>query len=162
VRRLLTLIGLVLLVPPVVSAQAQQRATSLDLKFTIIQEATFRHPHPPEGDAGDSFSTTLVLINAAAQLGKPLGQRVGTMGFAYTLSGVCSGAGSGCKGTTDIQTFTKLPGGTITANSNKVPLGARPFVVKVLSGTGAFKGAQGSVEIAPSGDAKTSYILTLP
>jgi hypothetical protein len=32
----------------------------------------------------------------------------------------------------------------------------------VISGTGAYKGVQGKVEIAPKGDPKTDYFLTLP
>jgi hypothetical protein len=133
----------------------------MTLSFTIFQEATHRHVHPPAGDAGDSYSTTLILINAVPQFGKAVGAHVGSMSFAYTLSGNCAAAG-GCSGTTDITTFTHLPGGTITAASKKVPLGKRPFVVAVQSGTGAFAGAKGSVLIAPGGDAKQSYVLTLP
>ena len=31
----------------------------LTFQVRLIQEATYRHPHPPAGDPGDSFSTTL-------------------------------------------------------------------------------------------------------
>jgi hypothetical protein len=133
----------------------------MTLSFTIFQEATHRHAHPPPGDAGDSYSTTLLLNNAVPQFGKGVGSHVGSMSFAYTLSGNCASA-SGCTGTTNITTVSYLPGGTITAASNNVPLGKRPFVVQVQSGTGAFKGVKGKVEIAPGGDAKQSYVLTLP
>ena len=165
-RRFLILVGLLLLVPPVLSAQGHsaqgQGKSSVVLKFKIIQQATFRHPHPPDGDPGDSFSTTLVLINIGEQLGKATGRRVGTMSFAYTLSGACGADSPGCRGTTDIQTVSKLPGGTIAANGVKVPLGVRPFVVKVISGTGAFKGASGSVAIAPFFQSTETYTLSVP
>ena len=161
VHRRLTLLALVLLVGAAVPAQGQTRTKSLVLHFTIFQEATHRHVHPPAGDAGDSYSTTLVLTNAVAQLGNAVGKHEGSMSFAYTLSGSCAGT-SGCTGTTDIQTVTHFLDGTVTAASNNVSLGKRPFVVKVISGTGAYKGVQGRVEIAPKGDPKTDYFLTLP
>lgn len=159
--RRLILLALVVVLGAAVPAQGQTAAKSVTLHFAIFQEATHRHIHPPAGDAGDSYSTTLVLTNAVAQLGKAVGKHEGSMSFAYTLSGSCAGT-SGCSGTTDIQTVTHFLDGTVTANSNNVPLGKRPFVVKVISGTGAYKGVQGRVEIAPKGDPKTDYFLTLP
>jgi hypothetical protein len=161
VRRSLALLVFVLLLGAAVPAEGQTRTKTLALHFTIFQEATHRHVHPPPGDAGDSYSTTLVLTNAVAQLGKAVGKHEGSMSFAYTLSGSCAGT-SGCSGTTNIQTVTHFLDGTVTANSNNVPLGKRPFVVKVISGTGAYKGVTGRVEIAPNGDPKTDYFLTLP
>ena len=160
VRRV-ALLAVVLLLGGTVPAEGQTATKTLVLHFTIFQEATHRHVHPPAGDAGDSYSTTLILTNAVAQMGKAVGGHEGNMSFAYTLSGSCAGTG-GCSGTTDIQTLTHFKDGTITAQSNNVPLGKRPFVVKVISGTGAYKGVTGRVEIAPKGDPKTDYFLTLP
>ena len=160
-HRRLTLLALVLLLGAAVPAQGQTATKSLVLHFTIFQQATHRHVHPPAGDAGDSYSTKLILTNAVVQLGKAVGGHEGSMDFAYTLSGSCAGAG-GCTGTTDIQTVTHFLDGTITAASNKVPLGKRPFVVQIQSGTGAYRGVKGRIEIAPKGDPKTDYFLTLP
>jgi hypothetical protein len=160
-RRRFTLLALVLLLGAAVPAQGQTATKTLVLHFTIFQEATHRHVHPPAGDAGDSYSTTLVLTNAVPQLGKGVGGHEGSMSFAYTLSGSC-GTTAGCSGTTDITTVTHFLDGTITANGTKVSLGKRPFVVQVVSGTGAYKGVKGRVEIAPKGDPKTDYFLTLP
>jgi len=160
VRRL-SVLALVLLLGVAVPAQGQTATKTLVLHFTIFQEATHRHVHPPPGDAGDSYSTTLILTNAVAQLGKGVGGHEGSMSFAYTLSGSC-GTTAGCSGSTDIQTVTHFLDGTITAASNNVPLGKRPFVVQIQSGTGAYKGVKGRVEIAPKGDPKTDYFLTLP
>jgi hypothetical protein len=159
--RRLTLLAVVALVGAAVPAQGQTASRSVVLHFTIFQQATHRHVHPPAGDAGDSYSTKLILTNAVAQMGKAVGGHEGSMDFAYTLSGSCAGGG-GCTGTTDIQTLTHFLDGTITAASKNVPLGKRPFVVKVISGTGAYKGVTGRVEIAPKGDPKTDYFLTLP
>ena len=160
VRRL-TLLAFVLLLGAAVPAQGQTATKSLVLHFTIFQEATHRHVHPPAGDAGDTYSTKLILTNAVAQLGKAVGKHEGSMSFAYTLRGSC-GTTAGCSGTTDIQTLTHFLDGTITAVGVKVSLGKRPFVVQVISGTGAYKGVKGRVEIAPKGDPKTDYFLTLP
>jgi hypothetical protein len=160
-RRRFTLLALVLLLGAAVPAQGQTATKTLVLHFTIFQEATHRHVHPPAGDAGDSYSTTLVLTNAVAQLGKGVGGHEGSMSFAYTLNGAC-GTTAGCTGTTDIATVTHFLDGTITANGTKVSLGKRPFVVQVISGTGAYKGVKGRIEIAPKGDPKTDYFLTLP
>jgi hypothetical protein len=160
-RRRFTLLGLVLLLGAALPAQGQTATKTLVLHFTIFQEATHRHVHPPAGDAGDSYSTRLVLTNAVTQLGKGVGGHEGSMSFAYTLSGAC-GTTAGCTGTTNIQTVTHFLDGTITANGIKVSLGKRPFVVQVVSGTGAYKGVKGRIEIAPKGDPKTDYFLTLP
>ena len=104
--------------------------------FTVrlIQEATYRHPHPPDGNAGDVFSTTLRLFAIGPLFGKPDKSYVGTMSFSYTFQGACSSAGVGCKGTTNLDTLTKLPGGTLTANGKNVSLGRLPYVVPISSG----------------------------
>ena len=65
------------------------------------------------------------------------------MSFSYLLHGSCSVAGNGCKGTVDIDTMTKLPGGTITAGTKGAPI-RQPFVVAIKSGTGRFAGAKGT------------------
>jgi len=135
-------------------------AGKLVLTFRITQGPTFRHPHPPVGDAGDGFSTTLTLYNAAEQLDRPKNARMGTMRFAYTLKGSCTAAG-GCRGTVDIQTLTRLPGGTIAADANGIPI-RYPFVVIVRKGTGRYAGAKGSISIAPAGNARNVYTLELP
>ena len=156
---LLTLVPLLGIVAP-----AQGRSTkSLVLNFDITQLATMRHPKPPAGKTGVYLSTTLLLNNSVAQLGRGSGARVGSMSFQYVINGSCgTGGPGGCTGTTDIWTVTTLPGGTISAASNRVSLGKRPFVVQVQSGTGTFKGAKGRVEISAQGNAVTSIFLTLP
>ena len=163
-RHGLILASLALLLGAVAPAQGQRAKTkSLDLNFTITQQATLRHAHPPPGKTGVYLSTTLLLNNSVAQLGRANGAHVGSMSFQYVINGSCgTGGPGGCAGTTDIWTVTTLPGGTISAASNRISLGKRPFIVQVQSGTGVFKGATGKVEIAAQGNAVTSILLTLP
>ena len=157
VRRFVLAVSLVSLLATMVVGTGMSKGSPMNFKVRIIQEATYRHPHPPDGNEGDVFSTTLRLFAIGPLLGKPDKAFVGTMSFSYTFQGVCSSSGAGCKGTTDIQTLSKLPGGTITANGSKVSLGHLPYVVPIVSGTGIFAGAKGTVLIAPSGAAEDVY-----
>lgn len=141
---------------------AAQSADRLVFTVRITQAATVRHPHPPAGDAGDVFSTTLTLFVIDPVLGKAKNAKLGTMSFSYTFRGACSSTGAGCKGTSNMQTVTTLPGGTITANRADVPLGRLPFVVPIVKGTGRFAGATGNIAIAPGGNALTIYTINLP
>jgi hypothetical protein len=165
VRRLLVAVGLVSVLATGVVGAGQskdaKRAVHANMTFTVrlIQEATYRHPHPPDGNVGDVFSTTLRLFAVGPLFGKPDKAYVGTMSFSYTFQGACSSAGAGCKGTTNLDTLSKLPGGTITANGNNVSLGRLPYVVPILRGTGTFAGASGTVSIAPSGAATEVYTI---
>ena len=146
----------------VAGARTAEPAVRAPMTFTVrlVQEATYRHPHPPDGNAGDVFSTTLRLFAVGPLFGKPDQAFLGTMSFSYTFAGLCSSTGPGCKGTTNIDTVTKLAGGTITANGQNVSLGKLPYVVPIRGGTGAFAGAGGTVSIAPSGSAREIYRLT--
>ena len=143
------------------AGQSAGKPSKLVITLRITQGVTVRHPHPPTGDAGDVFSVDLTLFTTANDFDAAPNTRVGNMNFAYLLHGSCSVAGNGCKGTVDIDTMTKLPGGTITASAKGVPI-RQPFVVGIKSGTGRFAGATGRVVIAPDGSAKNVYSITLP
>jgi len=161
VRRILVLAGLVAVAAAALPS-AGQTSSSLDFTVRITQGATFRHPHPPAGDAGDVFSTTLTLFATEPEFGKGTDAKLGTMTFSWTFKGQCSATAAGCKGTSNIDTVTTLPGGTITANGTNVPLSHTPFVVPIQKGTGRFTGASGSIAIAPDGHALTVYKIKLP
>jgi hypothetical protein len=161
VRRFVTVAGLLALLAATLPA-AGETTTSLSFTVRITQGITFRHPHPPEGDAGDVFSTTLTLFATDEQFGKPKNAKLGTMTFTWDFRGACSSTGAGCKGTSDMDTITKLPGGTITADGKDVPLSHLPFLVPIQKGTGRFAGATGSIAIAPAGHAESIYKITLP
>jgi hypothetical protein len=161
VRRTVTAVGVLAVLAALLPAGAQT-TTGLDFTVRITQGATFRHPHPPPGDAGDVFSTTLTLFADEPAFGRAKGARLGTMTFSWTFHGACSTSGAGCTGTSDMDTLTKLPGGTITASGTNVPLSRFPFVVPIQKGTGRFAGASGSIAIAPAGNAESIYKIRLP
>jgi hypothetical protein len=144
-------------------AEAKTAAASkLDFTVKISQGPTMRHPHPPAGDAGDVFSTTLTMFAVAPQFGKSANARLGTMTFSYTLHGSCSSAAAGCSGTTNITTLTRLPGGTRVADGNNVPFSKKGFVLPIQAGTGRFAGAKGLIAVAPAGQARSTYTINLP
>jgi len=164
-KRLVTLGFVLVLAAGIVGAgqgsNGGHKANKMSITLRIIQGVTQRHPHPPAGDAGDVFSVDLTLLTVKNDFDSAPNTRVGKMNFSYLLHGSCSVAGNGCKGTVDIETTTKLPGGTITANAKGTPI-RQPFVIGIKSGTGRFKGATGNVVIAPDGAARNIYNLTLP
>ena len=137
------------------------KAGPLTFSVSLIQEATYRHVHPP-GHANDTFSTMLRLNAIGTVLGFPGGTPMGTMAFNWgPLNGSCSSSSASCSGTTNIQTVTTLPGGTITAGSSHVNV-SNGITVPVESGTGIFKGVSGTIQIAPSGNAVDVFHLVVP
>jgi hypothetical protein len=164
-RRFVTTLALagLLAVATAAGAQAARRASeTLHFTVRITQGPTWRYPHPPAGDAGDVFSTTLTIFADGSELGKPANSKLGTMTFSYTMDGSCSSTGAGCNGSTNIETKTSFPGGTLTADGLKVPLSHVPYVVPIQTGTGRFTGATGSIAIAPNGQAETIFTIKLP
>jgi hypothetical protein len=134
----------------------------LSFKVKLVQEATYRHPHPPDGNAGDTFSTTLRLFAIGNVLGFPDKTPMGTMSFMWgPLNGSCSTAAASCSGTTNLATVTRLPGGTITAGGKNVSL-SKGLVVPIQSGTGIFKGVKGRVYVAPAGEHVDVFKLIMP
>ena len=133
----------------------------LQFTVTLKQQATYRHDNPPAGDAGDTFSTTLLLYASGDVLGYPDGTPMGKMLFTWgPLKGSCSTTAASCTGTPNLQTVTRLPGGTITANGTNIPV-ANGLVVAVQGGTGIFKGVRGTISIAPQGVAEDVFNLKM-
>jgi hypothetical protein len=162
VRRLASPFILAALVLAAAVSTAGAVSKPVTLKVRLIQEATVRHPHPPAGDPGDTFSTTLKLYAIGSVLGFPDGTPLGRMSFTWgPLHGSCSSSAPGCSGTTNIFTVTSLPGGTITAGRTNVSL-SKGIVVPIQGGTGAFKGVKGTINIAPAGVAEDVFNLELP
>jgi hypothetical protein len=161
-RRLVTALAIVSSLAAVSAAGAGRTAQApLHFQVRISQGPTYRHPHPPAGDAGDVFSTTLQIFAVTPEFGKGANAKLGSMTFSYTLHGSCSSAAAGCSGTTSINTVTTFPGGTLVANRVDVPFSKAGFVLPILSGTGRFAGAKGSVAVAPAGQAQSNYTITL-
>jgi hypothetical protein len=143
------------------SAQASRSVHTQKLVLGITQHGTTRTPHPPLGDEGDVFTTTLLLSNTVAALGKPAKASVGAMTFQYVLHGRCST--ESCTGATaDIVAISRLPGGTITASENSVKLGKPPIVIPITKGTGAFKGATGLLSVGAESRPINTYQIKLP
>ena len=144
-----------------VPAQAMRELRSETLTLGIIQHGTIRAPHPPPGDEGDVFTTTLLLNNTIAALGRPAKASVGSMTFQYVLHGKCST--ESCAGATaDIVAISRLPGGTITASENRVKLGKPPILIPITRGTGIFKGATGMLSVGAASRPINTYQLRLP
>ncbi len=142
-------------------SQSATKPSKLVITLRIDQGVTVRHPHPPSGDKGDVFSVNLTLFTIKDEFDAAPNTRVGNMSFSYLLHGSCSVSIDGrCKGTVDIKTMTKLPGGTITAAANKAPI-QQPFVVSINGGTGKYAGAKGTIVIAPDGAARNIYTIKL-
>jgi len=154
---LLALAALVLAAP----AEAVRTSHSETLVLSIVQHGTTRTPHPPLGDEGDVFTTTLLLSNTVAALGKPAKSSVGAMTFQYVLHGKCST--ESCAGATaDIVAISRLPGGTITASEDGVKLGRPPILVPITKGTGIFKGATGMLAVGAASSPINTYKIKLP
>jgi len=162
-RRHILPITLALLLAASVAATGQgAKKGPLTFQVTLVQEATVRHPHPPAGDAGDTFSTVLKLNAIGTVLGFPNATPMGTMAFTWgPLNGSCSSNAAECSGTTTILTTTKLPGGTITANGIDVSL-SHGIILPVQGGTGIFKGVKGTVYVAPGGNHLDVFKLVMP
>ncbi len=154
-----TVLGLLGLVALPAAASPQSGPRNVTITVRLIQEATYQHPHPPP--VGLVLSTTLRLYAVGTVLGLPSGTYLGTMSFTYQLHGSCSSSAAGCDGTTNLQTVTTFPGGTISASGNHISL-ATNLVVPIQTGTGVFKGVSGSITIAPGGQASNVYHLVLP
>jgi hypothetical protein len=160
VRLPVTLVVLLALLA-VSAGQARSARHVIDLKVAILQHGTTREPHPPLGDAGDVFTTTLLLNNTVPALGRAAKASVGSMLFQYVLHGACST--ESCAGATaDIVATSRLPGGTIVASENGVKLGRPPIVIPITKGTGVFKGATGSMAVGAASAPFNTYHIILP
>jgi hypothetical protein len=160
VRLPVTLVVLLALLA-VSAGQASSARHVMDLKVAILQHGTTRTPHPPLGDEGDVFTTTLLLNNTVPAFGRGAKASVGSMLFQYVLHGTCST--ETCAGATaDIVATSRLPGGTIVASENGVKLGRPPIVIPITKGTGAFKGATGSMAVGAASAPFNTYHIILP
>jgi len=163
-KRLLFICMTLSLLVGVPAVAAKTTSKPLVLKVTLIQEATSRKIEPPDGNAGDIFSNTLRMFAEGETLGFKDGTPLGRIAYSWWFTGnfSCSPSATGCVGTTNVRTLTKLPGGTITAGADKVSIGIHGEIIPIQSGTGIFKGVTGTVTIAPNSTAEAVYKLVLP
>jgi hypothetical protein len=102
---------------------------------------------PPRHDsAGDLDRSTSRLLNERAQFGKPKGAVIGSDRGTMTLTGPRSAR---------LKVVAKLPGGTITVNGLLMAAGDGAVSIPVVTGTGVFAGARGTVTILKPIDPKT-------
>ncbi len=163
-RRLLPLLAAALVASSLLAAGASARSRLLVFKVTLVQEQTIRHHKASDGPnhSNDTFSTTLRLRPIGTVVGFTDKSPAATMGFEWgPLKGNCSSFVPRCAGTTTINTFTRLPGGTLTAGGKNVSV-ANGIIVPVQLGTGFFKGARGTIDIAPAAAHEAVFTLTLP
>jgi hypothetical protein len=144
-------------------AATARPATSLTFTVKTKQGPTVAHQHPPAGGVGDSYDSSLVLMNSGiAQLGKGARATVGKMQFTYTIRKQCTSFGKTCVATADFDTVTTLPGGTVTAGGKSISIAKPTIVIPVTGGTGRYKGATGTVSISPTSTKLGTFALTLP
>jgi hypothetical protein len=147
------------------TAVTASASASRSLVFTVKtkQGPTVAHPHPPAGGIGDSYDSSLTLVNAGiAQLGRPRHATVGTMQFTYTIRKQCTSFSPRCHATADFTTVTMLPGGTVKAGGRSISIANPEIVIPVTGGTGRYKGARGTVSISPTSEKLNTYRLRLP
>jgi hypothetical protein len=164
VRPLVGFLAVAVLAAILVSPGAGTRSRRVTFTVTLVQEQTVRHHKASDGSdhSRDTFSTTLQLTPIGTVAGFPDKDPSATMGFEWgPLRGNCSSFVPRCAGTTTIHTVTRLPGGTLTAGGKNVSV-ANGIVVPVEVGTGIFKGARGTVEIAPASAHEAVFTLLLP
>lgn len=98
---------------------------------------------PPKDSAGDRQVFASRLLNARRQFGKPKGAVVGSDRGTLTLTSARSAT---------VKTVARLPGGTITANGPLKAAGDGAVSIAIVSGTGVFAGAHGTLTIlSPTG-----------
>jgi hypothetical protein len=145
------------------SAPSALAGRSLTFTVGTQQGPTVAHPHQRTGGVGDSYASSLVLVNGAgAQLGKPAWARVGTMEFRYTMRKQCAPAATACVATADFATVSILPGGTVLASGTSLAISAATITIPVTGGTGRYAGATGTITISPSSRKISIYALHLP
>ncbi len=117
-------------------------------------------PHPPSGQAGDTFDSSLELVNrASAQLGLGAHDAVGWMRLSYTVRHQCASAAPSCIPRADFMTVSTLPGGTVIANGKGISTESSTITIPIVAGTGSYRGARGTLLLGPSW---STYALVLP
>lgn len=138
----------------VLSAAAQ--AATVKIELTSETMVVQQHDTKPKGkvNKGDSIDFRDLLLNRVAQFGKAKGQPV-----AYDVGHLVY------RSTTDrhITVTATFPGvGSITYVGDFTNNSSTTTVVHITGGTGAFKGARGTVTIGPGAKAANIYVVTLP
>jgi Dirigent-like protein len=126
------------------------RLVSVNLTFRLVVDKA-----PLGTSKGDTIQTTNVLSNAVAQLGLAKGAVVGSdAGRATNVDAVPM----------TVDVLVRLPKGTLHVRGRSRAVG-QTRVAPVVGGTGQFKGAAGTLTVAPiahSADSLNTYRLRYP
>jgi len=148
---------LLIVVGALALAGAAQAGTSVSLRFTSFTTVTKTFDTTPHGKAnkGDRIEFKDLLVTTANQLGKkrgkPVGYDAGTVLYTSPTTQTISGT----------TTFPKV--GTLTFKGLMSSRKDGTVHVPVVQGTGAFKGAKGTLIIgAGQNKAPNTYVLKLP
>lgn len=146
-----------------VPAYGAEAGSTLTFTFKTRQGPTMVEAHPPSGEVGDTFDSSLSLVNRrAAQLGFAPHAVAGSMRFSYTIRHQCAAFIPSCTATADFATVSTLPGGTVVANGSQISIAEPTITIPVVGGTGLYKGARGTISISPSSTKRSVFTLTLP
>jgi hypothetical protein len=136
---------------------------TLTYSFKTRQGPTMVEAHPPAGEAGDTFDSSLALVNRrTAQLGLAPHAVAGAMRFSYTIRHQCASFTPKCVATADFATVSSLPGGTVIAKGSRISIADPTITIPVVGGTGLYKGARGTISISPSSTKRSVFVITLP
>lgn len=102
---------------------------------------------PRKASAGDRQMFASRLVNAQGQLGKQKGAVVGSDRGTMTLESATRAR---------LKNVATLPGGTLTASGRLEAAGNGAVSIQVVSGTGVFAGAHGTLTILAPTDPKTA------
>ncbi|HZO96666.1 MAG TPA: hypothetical protein VFB42_04775 [Gaiellaceae bacterium] len=129
-----------------------------DITITVRSVAgkVVRHPHPPAGEVGDEFVSTLVLLDPRTRA------RVGTMAYSFTILTRCRGLTARCSATARLESTTTFRDGTIRAAGKRVSIAQPTVVVRVRGGTGRYEHARGTLTFGPTTTQTNVYRLSLP
>ena len=141
-RRLVLLAGLAVVVLPSPAVAASPPKV---IRVTAVTTLIRRHDVAPKGkpSPGDTILDRDRVLNAAPQFGKPAGAVVGSDTGTFTY---------GANAVTFVGSVT-LPGGKLIIKGPVQFRSTTSYVLPVTAGTGAFKGAHGTLTVS-GGSAK--------
>jgi hypothetical protein len=132
------------------------QAATVKIELTSVTTVLQQHDTKPKGkeNKGDSIDFKDLLLNRVEQFGKAKGQAV-----AYDVGHLVYRSATDRR----IKVTATFPGvGTITYVGDFKSDSSPTTVVHITGGTGAFKGARGTVTIGPGSKAANIYVVTVP
>jgi hypothetical protein len=155
-HRLLVLAAVALALPTFAAAAVAAPRPPATIKLVSVTASVRTTDRPPKGTSnGDTVRETSVLFNQVAQFGKPARAAVGKDRAVQRLRVKPR--------STMIDGVATLPGGTLRFRGTATRSVRGGFVIPVVSGTGRYLGAEGTlwiVSIGGTGRALNVYRLT--